>query len=158
MVHGILLSRILRWIAVPFSRGSSQPRDRTQVSHVADRLTNWPQGKYNNTGVGKNKENKEKTNYKISWLTLCDPMGCSPSGSSIHRILWVLIEPTGVGCHLLLQGISPTQGSNAGLLHCKKILYYLSHQGSPFKADRLFKNINVAFLIFYFGEDSPCRI
>jgi len=29
-VHGILLARILEWVAVPFSRGSSQPRDRTQ--------------------------------------------------------------------------------------------------------------------------------
>ena len=34
-VHGILQARILEWVAFPFSRGSSQPRDRTQVSHVA---------------------------------------------------------------------------------------------------------------------------
>ena len=38
---------------------------------------------------------------------------------------------TGVGCHALLQGIFPTQGSNPGLLHCRQILYCLSHQGSP---------------------------
>ena len=37
---------------------------------------------------------------------------------------------TGVGCHSLLQGIFPTQGSNPGLLHCSWILYHLSHQGS----------------------------
>ena len=43
---------------------------------------------------------------------------------------------TGVGCHALLQGIFPTQGLNPGLLHCKQILYCLSHQGSP-------KNIGV---------------
>ena len=30
-VHGIFQGRILEWVAVPFSRGSSQPRDRTQV-------------------------------------------------------------------------------------------------------------------------------
>ena len=30
-VHGILQARILEWVAIPFSRGSSQPRDRTQV-------------------------------------------------------------------------------------------------------------------------------
>ena len=35
-VHGILQAGILEWVAFPFSRGSSQPRDRTQVSHVAD--------------------------------------------------------------------------------------------------------------------------
>ena len=38
---------------------------------------------------------------------------------------------TGVGCHVLLQGIILTQGSNTGLQHCRQILYRLSHQGSP---------------------------
>ena len=37
---------------------------------------------------------------------------------------------TGVGCHFLLQGIFPTQGSNPGLLHCRQTLYHLSYQGS----------------------------
>ena len=41
-VHGVLQARILEWVAFPFSRGSSQPRDQTQVSHTAGRfLTNW---------------------------------------------------------------------------------------------------------------------
>ena len=35
-VHGILQARILGWVAFPFSRGSSQPRDQTQVSRIAD--------------------------------------------------------------------------------------------------------------------------
>ena len=39
---------------------------------------------------------------------------------------------TGVGCYFLLQGIFPTQGFNLGLLHCRQMLYPLSHQGSPF--------------------------
>ena len=34
---------------------------------------------------------------------------------------------TGVGCHFLFQGIFLTQGSNPGLLHCRQILYHLSH-------------------------------
>ena len=34
-VHGSLPARILEWVAFPISRGSSQPRDRTQVSHIA---------------------------------------------------------------------------------------------------------------------------
>ena len=38
---------------------------------------------------------------------------------------------TGVGCHFLLQRIFLTQGSNSGLLHCRQILYHLSHQESP---------------------------
>ena len=38
---------------------------------------------------------------------------------------------TGVGSHSLLQGIFLTRGSNPGLLHCRQILYCLSHLGSP---------------------------
>ena len=37
---------------------------------------------------------------------------------------------TGVGCHALLQGIFPTQGSNPRFLHCRQSLYPLSHLGS----------------------------
>ena len=61
--------------------------------------------------------------------TLCNPMNCSPPGSSVHGD-----SPgknTAVGCHALLQGIFPTQGLNPGLPHCRQILYHLSHQGSP---------------------------
>ena len=45
--HGLyspwnLQARILEWVTFPFSKGSSQPRDQTQVSHIAGRLfTNW---------------------------------------------------------------------------------------------------------------------
>ena len=42
IVRGILQARILEGVAIPFSRGSSQPRDWTQVSHIASALfTNW---------------------------------------------------------------------------------------------------------------------
>ena len=37
-VYGILQARTLEWVAISFSRGSSRPRDRTQVSHIAGRL------------------------------------------------------------------------------------------------------------------------
>ena len=37
-VHEILQARILKWVAIPFSRGSSQPRDQTRVSSIADRF------------------------------------------------------------------------------------------------------------------------
>ena len=48
-----------------------------------------------------------------------NPMDCSSPGSSVHGD-----SPgknTGVGCHALLQGIFPTQGSNPGLAHCRQI-------------------------------------
>ena len=60
---------------------------------------------------------------------LCDPMDCSPPGSSVH-----VDSPgksTRVGCHALLQGIFPTQGLNPGLLHSRWTLYHLSYQESP---------------------------
>ena len=59
---------------------------------------------------------------------LCDLMGCSPPGSSLRGILqarileWVAI---------LFSGIFPSWGSNLGLLHCRRTLYHLSHQGTP---------------------------
>ena len=64
-------------------------------------------------------------------LTLCDPMDCTPLGSSVQaplvlqaRILeWVAMPSS--------RGIFPTQGSNPSLLHCRRILYSLSHQRSP---------------------------
>jgi len=56
-------------------------------------------------------------------------MDCSLSGSSVHGDFSG--KNTGVGCHALLQGIFPTQGLNPGVLHCRWILYGLSHQGSP---------------------------
>ena len=52
-VHGILQARILEWVAISFSRESSQPRDRTQISPIAGRfLPAEPQRKPKNTGVG----------------------------------------------------------------------------------------------------------
>ena len=61
--------------------------------------------------------------------TLCDHMDCRLPGSSVHGDSSG--ENPGVGCHALLQGILPTQGSNPGLPHCRRILYHLSHQRSP---------------------------
>ena len=64
-----------------------------------------------------------------SCLTLSDPMYHCPPGSSVHGDS--LGKNTGVGCHALLHGIFLTQGSNQRLLHCRLILYQLSHQGGP---------------------------
>ena len=60
--------------------------------------------------------------------TLCDPMDCSQLGSSVHG------DSPGknarVGCHALLQGIFPSQGSNPGFLHCCYIYIYSLPQGT----------------------------
>ena len=61
-----------------------------------------------------------------SCSTLCDLVDCGPPGSSVLGDSPG--KTTGVGCHALLQVIFPTQGLN---LHCRRILYHLSYQGSP---------------------------
>ena len=85
-VHEIFQVRILEWVAVPFSRGSPQPRDQTQVSGIAGRFfTIWA------TYVLKESEVAQ------SCPTLCDLMDYSLPGSSVHGIFqarvleWVAI-------------------------------------------------------------------
>ena len=61
--------------------------------------------------------------------------------AQLRPLLWEPTRPlcpwdspgqnTGVGRLFHLQGIFPTQGSNPGIPHCRRILYHLSHQGSP---------------------------
>ena len=76
--------------------------------------------------------------------TLCDPMDCSPPDSSVHGDF--PCKDTRVGFHALLQEIFPTQGSNPGLLHCRWILYHLSHQGSTVLSTTLFFLIEVQLI------------
>ena len=59
--------------------------------------------------------------------TLCNPMDCMQP----TRLLCPWNSPgnnSGVVCHSLLQGIFPIQKLNSGFLHCRQILYHLSHQ------------------------------
>ena len=63
-------------------------------------------------------------------LTLCNPMDCNPPGSAVHGILQARILEV-VGSDSLLWGIFQTRDPTQGLLHCRQILYRLSHQGSP---------------------------
>ena len=52
-VHRTLQVRILEWVVFPFSRGSSQPRDRTRVSRIVDRFfTSWARREAQETGMG----------------------------------------------------------------------------------------------------------
>ena len=65
---------------------------------------------------------KRKCVSRLIVSTFCDPMRLCPWDSPGKN--------TGVGCRSRLQGIFPTPESNPGLLHCRKILYRLSRQGS----------------------------
>ena len=74
-------------------------------------------------------KNNVKVKVTQSHPILCNPMDRSPSGSSVLGDS--LGKDTGVGFHSLLQGVFPTQRLNPGLPHCRRILYQLSHKGSP---------------------------
>ena len=67
-------------------------------------------------------ESELKVFVAQSCPTLCDPMDCSPPGSSVHGIFQAKI--------LEWVAVPSCRGSNPGLLHCRSILYHLSHQGS----------------------------
>ena len=88
--------------------------------------------------------------------TLWDPMDCNRPDSSMEENPWNSPgKNTEVGCHLLLQGLFPTQGLSPGLLHCLQILYCLSHPGSlkvfvgrkaTTNLDRVFKSRDMTLL------------
>ena len=85
---------------------------------------------------------------------LC-PINCSVVSESLQahglqpsRLLYPWDSPSkdiGVESHFLLQGIFSTQGSNPGLLHCRRILYHLTHQGSPVWFTRPSQLVNLNF-------------
>ena len=77
---------------------------------------------------------------------VCDPMDCSLPGPSVHG--GPPGKNTGVGCHVLPQGIFPTQGSNPGLPHCRWILYRLSRQGYLLLMYLIF-NLVLVFALFW---------
>ena len=60
---------------------------------------------------------------------LCNPMDCSPPGSSVHEFSR---QEYWNGLPFPSPGVFPTQDWNPGLLLCRQILYHLSHQGSYF--------------------------
>ena len=65
------------------------------------------------------------------------PTHYNPMDYTVHGILQARIQEW--VAFLFSKGIVPTQESNPGLLHCRSILYQLSHQGSPFDQKLLIK-------------------
>ena len=105
------------WSLASFGEGSGQRqswKDTPVSESIAEKLDLWL-------------ENHES----VSRSVVSDTLG--PHGPHPARLLCPWNSPgknTRVGCHSLLQGIFLTQGLNPGLLHCRQILYYLSHQRS----------------------------
>ena len=120
-IHGILQASILEWVAFPFSRGSSQPRNQTGSPALqADFLPT------------------EKKKKPEEFSESCSVVSDSSQPHGLQSPWNYTGQYPGVGSLSLLQGIFPTQGSNSGLPHCRWILYQLSHKGSP---KQLYSNI-----------------
>ena len=93
-VHGILQARVLEWVSIAFSKGSSQPGDSTRVSCIGRRiLYNWAtwESPFPKAAAA-------AANSLHSHPTLCDPIDGSPLGSPVPGILqartleWVAIS------------------------------------------------------------------
>ena len=88
-VHGILQTRMLEWVAAPSFRGSSQPRDRTQVSHL-----HWQAGSLPLAPAGKPRESKT---HFVSIGRLRDMRVVqSPPGSPPYTTLSLSLSPRNI--------------------------------------------------------------
>jgi len=132
-VHGIFQAGILEWVVTSFSRDLPDPE--IELDHISCIVR---QVLYHSATEEAPELRKKVSQLAQSCPTLCDPMDCSPPGSSVHgifqaRILeWVAIS---------FSEIFPTQGLNPGLPHSRQTLYHLSHQGSPQSWGLVFLNI-----------------
>ena len=121
IVHRIFWTRTLEWVAISSSRGSSPPRDQTHISCIGRQIlycwANW-----------------EALCCAVfclvaqSCLTLCNPMDCSPPGSSVHGN-----SPgknTGVGCHASRGSSQPSVRTQVSCLE-GRFFYSLNRSGSP---------------------------
>ena len=106
-IHELFQARVLEWVAISFSRGSSWPRDQTGSPALwADALLSEPPGEPLTLLIKKKKKTKKSIGlfsfllwYKIKGLsfqfssvpqscpTLCDPMDCSTPGLTVHHPL-----------------------------------------------------------------------
>ena len=111
-VHGILQARILE--RLPFLPSGDLPKPGIFC------LLHWQAGSLPLA--------PPTIILKVKVAQSC-PTVCDPMDYTVHGILQA--QNTRVGSLSPLQGIFPTQGSNPGLPHCRRILYQLSHKGSP---------------------------
>ena len=99
----------------------------------------------------------------------CPPPGDLPNPgielrSPALQAYSLLFEPqgkpqkTGVGSLSFLQGVFPTQELNRGLLHCRRILYQLNYQGSPYYAYPLQRDRSPSVIEWDMGWTSPLSV
>ena len=103
---------------------------RTKLFKLSGRLTDFTQC-----------QSRMPPSWSSNSECWCALLSCSVMSNSLRpHGLWPIRflcpwsssgKKTGVGCHTLLQRIFPIHGLNPDLLHCRRILYCLNHQGSP---------------------------
>ena len=137
-VHGILQARILEWVALPSPRGSSRPRDGTQVSCIAGGFITI---RTHITCVAHKYLPRPLSGFTSSFIVCV--FSCLVTSDSLQtHELWPprLLCPgdspgknTGVDYHFLLQGICLTQGLNlnSSHLYCRRIFYPTEPLGKP---------------------------
>ena len=118
LVHGIFQARVLEWVAISFSRGSSQPRNWTRVSHIAGRcFTFWATRKIPYQEWSDSLWSHLPTPLILSVQfssviqscpTLCKPMDCSMPGLPVHHQLPEFTQNS----RLLSQWCHPTISSS----------------------------------------------
>ena len=97
-LHGILQARILEWVGISFSRGSSRPRDRTQVSHVAGRRFNlWATREAPEYIMWNARLDDAQTGIKIAWkninsLKYADDTTLMAESEEELKSLWVRVK------------------------------------------------------------------
>ena len=137
-VHGIFKARILEWVAISSSRGTSQCRDWSCISRIGRH--SLPLNHLGSPCVifTDNVIFTVNSPCGMHIILCCVVFSCvwffvTPRTVACRVIcLWEFSgKNTGVGCHFLFQGICPTQGSNPYLLNCRQILYLWATRKAP---------------------------
>ena len=112
-VHGILQARILQWVAFPFSRGSSQPRDKPRSPALqADSLPDALQGKLKNTGVG--------SLSLLHWIFPTQELN-----RGLQHCRWILCHLSYYGSEQMSNNMLQSIWYSTKYFHCSKNLYFL---------------------------------
>ena len=122
-----LVTANISWARASLGASHSLPHKQAPGGTEGNREGRWARAGQN--VKSKSPENPSTREKKRKWKSSVVSDSLRPHG--LHSPWNSPGQNTGVRSLSLLQGIVPTQGSNPGLLHCRQILYQLSHKGSP---------------------------
>ena len=126
-VHGVAKSQIPQRLSTYLKWYYLSPEPRANSKYLLKRQKNH----FSHKGISRINSLMKSESVSVVSDSL-RPHGLQPTG--LHSPWNFPGKSTGVGCHFLLQGIFPTQGSNLGLPYCRQTLYHLRHQGSQWNS------------------------